>query len=162
MTRLGTLAASASLAVALSVPLVGAATAAPAAPVTTAAKPSAQATFATKTHTLVNAQRTKHDVRALKKNACLTKSAQRQARRMADQGELFHQDLGKVLDACGLNAAGENVAYGYPTPARTVAGWMGSAGHRANILSGTYRLSGVGAVKKDGRWYVAQVFGRKA
>ena len=156
MTRLGTLAASASLAVALALPLAGPAAAA------TAAKPSAQATFATKTHTLVNAQRTKHDVRALKKNACLTKSAQRQARRMADQGELFHQDLGKVLDACGLNAAGENVAYGYPTPARTVAGWMGSEGHRANILSGTYRVSGVGAVKKDGRWYVAQVFGRKA
>jgi uncharacterized protein YkwD len=52
------------------------------------------------------------------------------------------------------------VAYGYPSGSAVVAGWMGSSGHRANILNSSYRLLGVGAVQSsDGRWYAAQVFG---
>jgi len=155
MTTPRTLAASACLAVALaSASLTGAAPA--------QAAPSAQVTFVKKTHSLVNAERRDHDVRTLTQNPCLKKSAQQQARRMADRGELFHQDLGAVLEKCGLSTAGENVAAGYPTPAATVRGWMGSSGHRANILRTSFRIAGVGAVKKDGRWWVAQVFGRKA
>lgn len=42
------------------------------------------------------------------------------------------------------NAAGENVAAGYTDPAAVMAGWMASAGHRANILSTSYRELGVG------------------
>ena len=42
-------------------------------------------------------------------------------------------------------------------------GWMNSEGHRANILNPSFRLMGIGARKgHNGRWYVAQVFGRKA
>ena len=42
-------------------------------------------------------------------------------------------------------------------------GWMNSEGHRANILNPSFRLMGIGARKgHDGRWYVAQVFGRRA
>jgi len=155
MSRPGTLVAATSLALALAVPL-----GAPAGPAQAA--PSPQASFVKRTHALVNAERRDHDVRTLGQNACLKKSAQRQARRMADRGELFHQDLGAVMEACGLSSAGENVAAGYPTPAATVRGWMGSPGHRANILRTSFRIAGVGAVKRDGRWWVAQVFGRGA
>lgn len=34
--------------------------------------------------------------------------------------------------------AGENIAYGYRTPAAVVRGWMNSEGHRKNILSLSY------------------------
>ena len=59
---------------------------------------------------------------------------------------------------------GENVAYGSPTGTSVVDdGWMNSEGHRANILNPDYTLEAIGARKgPDGRWYVAQVFGRRA
>ena len=64
---------------------------------------------------------------------------------------------------CKLDTAGENVAYGYRTGKSVVNdGWMNSEGHRANILSPSFKLMGIGARKgHDGRWYVSQVFGRK-
>ncbi len=40
--------------------------------------------------------------------------------------------------------AGENIAFGYRTPADVVEGWMNSSGHRANILSENYTKIGVG------------------
>jgi hypothetical protein len=45
-----------------------------------------------------------------------------------------------------FNAAGENLAAGNSTAAATMAQWMGSAGHRNNILSTTFREIGVGYV----------------
>lgn len=42
------------------------------------------------------------------------------------------------------NGWGENIAAGYSSAAQVVAGWMGSAGHRANILSTAYREVGTG------------------
>ena len=77
-----------------------------------------------------------------------------------DQGN--HQDLGAVLKGCSLSMAGENVAYGYTSADAVMKGWMGSPGHRANIVKKRYRLLGVGARKSEsGTWYLAQVFGRK-
>lgn len=56
-----------------------------------------------------------------------------------------HQVAGeaKLIDrikAMGYNpqAVAENIAWGHTTPSSVVAGWMGSSGHRANIL-GTYK-----------------------
>jgi uncharacterized protein YkwD len=110
-----------------------------------------------------NANRAHEGLKALKPGDCLQHAAVRQARLMARQEQMFHQDLGRVLDDCGLSTAGENVAYGYPTGRSVVNdGWMNSEGHRANILNPRFRLMGIGARKgHDGRWYVAQVFGRK-
>ena len=109
-----------------------------------------------------NQQRDRHDRVALRHQDCVQRYAVRQARRMAGQERMFHQDLGRVLRDCGLRMAGENVAYGYPTGRSVVnQGWMHSEGHRANILNPAYRLLGTGARRgDDGRWYAAQVFGR--
>ncbi|MEP7738580.1 MULTISPECIES: CAP domain-containing protein [Nocardioides] len=113
-------------------------------------------------HKKTNAQRTKRDLVALRKQKCVQRFADRQARRMARQERMYHQDLGPVLKKCDLSRVAENVAYGYPSGKAVVKGWMGSSGHRANILTGQYRLLGVGAARDDdGRWYAAQVFGRK-
>ncbi|MGI9149681.1 MAG: CAP domain-containing protein [Chloroflexota bacterium] len=60
----------------------------------------------------------------------------------------------------GWSALGENIAAGYSTPDAVVAGWMASAGHRANILSPDYDELGVGVVGGGPyRTYWTQEFG---
>ena len=110
-----------------------------------------------------NHQRERHDLVRLRHQECVQKYAVRQARRMAHQERMFHQDLGRVMSDCALRMAGENVAYGYPTGRSVVNdGWMHSEGHRENILNPAYRLLGMGARRSDdGQWYAAQVFGRR-
>ena len=51
----------------------------------------------------------------------------------------------RVWDFYPQNAGiGENVAAGYDTPAAVVTAWMGSPGHRANILNTNWQGIGVG------------------
>jgi uncharacterized protein YkwD len=120
--------------------------------------------YARQAFAATNANRTHNGLKELKPSDCLKRFAVRQARAMAQQEEMFHQDLGNLMRECKLNTAGENVAYGYRTGKSVVNdGWMNSEGHRANILNPSFRLMGIGARKgHDGRWYVSQVFGRRA
>lgn len=81
---------------------------------------------------------------------------------MARTESMYHQSLSRVLRACDLYLAGENVAYGYASGSDTVRAWMHSPGHRANILKPGYTLVAVAAAQSaSGRWYAAQVFGRR-
>jgi uncharacterized protein YkwD len=132
--------------------------AAPAEAQTAAGRYAQQATDAT------NANRVDAGLRSLRDSRCLRRAAVRQATLMAQREQLFHQDLAAVLAGCHLNAAGENVATGYRTGRSVVNdGWMNSDGHRANILSPSFTLMGIGAKKGHrGRWYVSQVFGHQA
>jgi hypothetical protein len=62
----------------------------------------------------------------------------------------------------GSVALGENIGGGYSSPEGAVAGWMGSPGHRTNILAGDYWETGVGyreGSSRDHRW--VQDFGRR-
>ena len=137
------------------------ATALVAVPLTQVAQASASQTYETSVYNNTNIQRAKNDKVALKGAKCLDTYAERQAKRMADEQRMYHQQLGPILKACKLSMVGENVAYGYSNGKAAVTAWMNSPGHRANILNRKYRLIAVGAVQdKDGRWYVAQVFGR--
>ena len=54
-------------------------------------------------------------------------------------------------------ATAENIAAGQRTPRDVMAAWMGSDGHRANILNCDYTVIGVG-LNEDG-WYWTQMFG---
>ena len=63
-----------------------------------------------------------------------------------------------LLEACAARAVGENLALGYPTPLAVVAGWMGSDGHRANILNPTYTQIGVACTASPKGQLCAQVF----
>jgi len=112
-------------------------------------------------HRATNAERDQRDRVDLRKHKCLQRFAVRQAKRMAAQRRMYHQDLGPILRRCGMSMVGENVAYGFTSGRAVVRGWMDSPGHRANILQPRYRLMGIGARKGGGQWYVAQVFGRK-
>lgn len=128
-----------------------------------ATKPSATTAFRTQVVKSTVTERTSRHRSTLTRQKCLDTLAQAQASRMAKKQTLYHQPLGPVLDRCGLREVGENVAYGFPSAKATVAGWMRSPGHRANILHSSYRRIGVGAVKDShGRWWVCELFGRTA
>lgn len=53
---------------------------------------------------------------------------------------------------------GENIAYGTRTTSATVAAWMDSPGHRANILSDEFTQAGFGCYELDGVRYWTQFF----
>lgn len=111
----------------------------------------------------VNKERAAKKAPRLAESACLKKYAQQQAVRMATQHNMKHQDLYAVGRACGLSAVGENLAVNYTEGRRVVAAWKRSACHRDNMLDRRFRLVGTAAVRdRDGMWFVAQVYGKKA
>jgi len=61
----------------------------------------------------------------------------------------------------GFRRCAENIARtGSPSASGVMNAWMGSAGHRANILNPNLTHIGVGVVQgSDGRWYWTQNFG---
>ena len=130
----------------------------------TTSAPTPVQDYQSKTFVATSQVRALHDLARLRPNDCVQHFAVRQAKRMAAQDRMFHQDLRPILTRCGLHMVAENVAYGYATGIQVVLqGWMRSPGHRANILGRSYRLLGTGARRsEDGTWYAAQVFGRKA
>jgi uncharacterized protein YkwD len=78
------------------------------------------------------------------------------AARMAGQSKLYHNPR-LTSDVDNWRWVGENVGYGPDAPTIHVA-FMRSPGHRANILDRDYSEVGVGAVVRNGRLWVAEVF----
>ncbi|MFN8192608.1 MAG: CAP domain-containing protein [Nocardioidaceae bacterium] len=110
----------------------------------------------------VNAARAKHDAKPLRVHRCLTvKVAQPWAVHLSKIHDLVHRDLNKVFDMCpGFSRLGENIAYGYPSAAAVMRGWMHSPGHRENILNKSYTRIGLGLARtSDGTRYWVQNFG---
>jgi uncharacterized protein YkwD len=118
---------------------------------------------------LVNQQRAANGLGALVVTTPLTNAAVWKARHMAYYSYMAHDDPAPPvarttwdrLDTCGVPVSyeGENIAYGYQSPAAVMNGWMNSSGHRANILSGNYKAIGVGAASNSsGILYWAQDF----
>jgi uncharacterized protein YkwD len=129
------------------------------------ARPTSPGDYLSQARAATNAERTNRQLRPLAGGPCLRQAAQRQAVRMANREKLFHTpDFDAIGRRCGLRAWGENVAQapGGGAGRDVVRMWMGSSGHRANILNSGYRLLGMGAVKRRGSWWVVQVFGRSA
>lgn len=109
-----------------------------------------------------NRVRARHGLRPLRPVRPLARAARGHSRFLAARGVLQHEDArGRPfwvrLVAAGYprnRAMGENLAQvggcGAGPARRAVALWMGSPGHRANILSPRYRAIGVGAVATGG------------
>jgi uncharacterized protein YkwD len=100
----------------------------------------------------VNQERDAQGLAPLKRNDLLDSSSSIHSDNMASRDFFAHCDPDLVtsssdrITAAGyvwINA-GENIAAGYTTPASVMNGWMGSPGHRNNILSTSYREIGVG------------------
>lgn len=115
---------------------------------------------------LVNAERAKAGLPALKFNWELSRVARYKSADMASKGYFSHNSPTygtpfQMMENFGLrfSAAGENIAYGQRTPAEVMRDWMNSPGHRNNILSRSYTEIGVGLAKnKNGVCYWTQMF----
>jgi uncharacterized protein YkwD len=103
---------------------------------------------------LVNAERARYGLAPLVDNAQLATAAQLHASDMTANRYFSHVSAdGRTFDQ-RIRASGyfgtylaENIAWGggsLGTPRRVVSGWLNSAGHRANILNGLLRDSGIG------------------
>jgi hypothetical protein len=122
----------------------------------------------------VNTHRADRGLVSLAISPTLTAAAEWKARHMAHYGYMQKDDPAppvqrtpfERMHACGYPEqalAGENIAAGYETPASVMAGWLGSAGHRANIERPEFRAIGVGVARSAaGRNYWAQELGSVA
>ncbi|MEV5013303.1 CAP domain-containing protein [Streptomyces sp. NPDC053780] len=131
---------------------------APASPSTPPATTPASSDVA-KVVELVNAERSKAGCSPVTVNAALTKAAQAHSEDMAATGTMSHSGSnGSSPDDRITNAGynwstyGENVAYGYETPEKVMAGWMSSPGHKENILNCDFKEIGVGLAQPGSYW----------
>ena len=118
---------------------------------------SSSTAFQTQVINLVNQERAKAGLSALKTDALLTKVAVEKARDMDVNNYFSHNSptYGSPFDmmrsfGVTYSYAGENIASGQRTPQEVMTAWMNSAGHRANILSPNFTKIGVGYV--NGEW----------
>ena len=109
---------------------------------------------------LVNRQRARRGMRALRENGRLSRAALAHTEDMVQKRYFEHVSKagGDVVDRLLSTGylgqvrswlVGENLAWGtgsVSTPRQTVANWMGSPGHRANILQRRFREIGIGVV----------------
>jgi len=107
---------------------------------------------------LTNAERAAAGLPPFTVSPCATEQAVARTALLVAEDRFEHDPLGPILEACTARAVGENIALGYPTPLAVVAGWMGSEGHRANILNPTYTQIGVGCTTGPKGALCAQVF----
>jgi uncharacterized protein YkwD len=130
---------------------------------------------------LVNSHRAANGLPPLAVSGLLTVAADFHSRDMAVIGGTYGPSVGMQhtlfgttrpevtdrLDAAGYDnwtssfAWGENIAYGFTSAAAVMSAWMGSPGHRANILSTSFTEFGVSVqAAANGQLYFTQVFGR--
>jgi uncharacterized protein YkwD len=111
--------------------------------------------------TLVNQQRITAGCPALTLNSILITVARAHSKQMSESTDgIKHNSTDGRTPFQRMTAAGysysmaaENIAAGQPTAASVVAAWMGSEGHRENILNCDLTQIGVGMVYKAGSQY---------
>ena len=127
---------------------------------------SAPSGYASEVFDLVNQQRSANSQSALTYSAEASRVAQAKAEDMAASNYFSHTSptYGSAFDMLKANgvsysSAGENIAKGQTSPSSVMKAWMNSSGHRANILSSSYRSVGIGcAADSSGTLYWVQVF----
>lgn len=114
---------------------------------------------------LLNQDRVKYGLPALKLNSQLTRLAENYANDMIKRGYFSHYNPEGLSPFDRMNnagiayrSAGENLAINSSVPGAETA-FMNSSGHRANILNSSYTEVGVGVVHSpNGSVYVVQEF----
>ncbi len=125
----------------------------------------------------VNQQRALVGAAPLKRVTALDNAARYQSADLAQDNYFDHNSYdrvnGNLVYVCAWSTrvasfypspGGENIAGGYGTPDAVMAGWMGSPGHKANILNTGYWEIGVGYYQGGGQYgvYWTQDFGRRS
>jgi uncharacterized protein YkwD len=114
---------------------------------------------------LVNAARATAGCDPLAADAGLAAVARAHSADMRDRDYFSHTDpegrspFDRAKQAGVANARAENIAYGQSDAAAVMASWMGSAGHKANILDCSLKTLGVGVAEGDGGPWWTQLFG---
>ncbi len=114
---------------------------------------------------LVNAERTNAGLNPLEKSAEVCVAADVRAHEIAASFSHTRPDGRRyrtVLADNGISShfSGENIAGGYRSPSEVVNAWMGSEGHRENIMNPDYTHIGVGYYydSASGLQYWSQLF----
>jgi uncharacterized protein YkwD len=112
-----------------------------------------------------NTLRRKTGAAPLAASAALAKAAAAHACDMARNGFFDHRSSDGATLMTRLRRAGcrpaiaaENIAFGYRDPGRVLAGWIGSEGHRRNLLLPKARQAGVARAEAGGQVYWVMVF----
>ena len=124
---------------------------------------ASQGDYASQVVALVNAERAKYGLSALKVDSRVQQAAQVRAKETVQSfshtrpnGSSFSTALTEA--GVSYTRSGENIAYGQSTPQQVVQTWMNSSGHRANILNENFTTIGVGYTVSGGTAYWAQLF----
>ena len=120
-------------------------------------------TYETEVLRLVNAERARYGLAPLSMDDGAVKVAHLRAKEIVLSFSHTRPDGSSCFTAAKefgvtYSAAGENIAYGYATPAQVVNGWMNSEGHRKNILSASFSKIGIGCYESRGVLYWSQFF----
>ena len=113
---------------------------------------------------LVNVERASAGLGPLTASACGDDLAREWSASMSTSGVMSHRDLQPIFSRCAvpgqfLSRVAENVAYGNVTADAMMSMWMGSPGHRANILNPAFTHLGTGsATDSSGRVWGTQNF----
>ncbi|MDR0315238.1 MAG: SafA/ExsA family spore coat assembly protein [Oscillospiraceae bacterium] len=128
--------------------------------------PDAQvASIETQVFNLVNKERRAAGLNELKYNWQVARVARFKSEDMRDNKYFSHESpvYGtpfNMLKSFNISyrAAGENIAKGQKTAQAVMDAWMGSPGHRTNILNANFTEIGVGYVEGTGGPYWTQIF----
>lgn len=95
----------------------------------------------------------------LSDSACARAGAADRARELVGDEALEHAPLAPVISACAPSTtAAENLSRAAAQPPAVVAAWLGSPGHRANVLDGTLEELGVACVRDGDQVLCSAVF----
>lgn len=124
---------------------------------------SSQGDYASQVVALVNAERAKYGLSALKVDSRVQQAAQVRVKETVQSFSHTRPNgssFSTALTEAGVSyiRSGENIAYGQSTPQQVVQAWMNSSGHRANILNESFTTIGVGYTVSGGTAYWAQLF----
>ncbi|MCF6509011.1 CAP domain-containing protein [Blastococcus sp. MG754426] len=113
---------------------------------------------------LVNAERARSGCDPVAADDGLAAVARAHSAAMRDRGFFDHVDPDGLdpfdrADRAGVTARAENIARGQADPAAVMTSWMGSPGHRANILDCGLTRLGVGVATGSGGPWWTQLFG---
>lgn len=107
---------------------------------------------------IVNAERKKQGLKALKMDKKLVEAAMLRAAETSICWE-HTRPTGRRCFTASEYMSGENIALGSATAKEVMALWMNSPGHRANILGSRYTTIGIGCIEIGGSNYWVQCFG---
>lgn len=130
-------------------------------PASTAETSSRQepATYAAELLDLTNEARGEEGLEPLEDSRCAREAAADRARALVGESELEHAPLAPVIEACApLTTAAENLVNSEAASSEVLAAWLGSPGHRSNILDPDLTEIGIACIPDGEQVLCSQVF----